>query len=169
MTGGVAEISVGAATEAEMKAKKALIEDAIHAARAASEEGVVLGGGVAFLRASSKIEELKLEGDEALGAKAVAAALKAPLRQIASNSGAEGSVIVNEVSEMGGNRGYNARTHEYVDLRETGILDPAKVARVALENSASMAGMLLTAECLVAPYDAGDEEEPKAVGENVVI
>jgi len=170
LAGGVAEISVGAATETELKAKKALIEDAVNAARAAAEEGVVLGGGVTFLRGAARVKEkaAELEGDEALGAKAVATAMAAPLRQIAENSGADGTVVVSEVAELEGDMGFDARTHEYVNLRERGILDPTKVARTALENAASMAGMLLTAECLVAPYEE-DEEGEKKPDENVVV
>ncbi|GAB4159903.1 MAG: chaperonin GroEL [Planctomycetota bacterium] len=168
LEGGVAEISVGAATEAEMKAKKALIEDAVSAARAAAEEGVVLGGGVALLRASEKLASLEAEGDEALGIKTVIKALTAPLSQIAYNAGADGSVVVSEVQSLGGDHGFNARTHEYVNLREAGIIDPTKVARTALENAASMAGMLLTAECLVAPFESDETKKPK-VGENIIV
>lgn len=168
LTGGVAEISVGAATEAELKAKKALIEDAVSAARAAAEEGIVLGGGVALLRASNALCSLSCEGDEAMGVKAVKSALSAPIRQIAFNSGADGSMVVDEVLELQGDMGFNARTHQYINLREAGILDPTKVARVALENAGSMAAMLLTVECLVAPYEV-DEDEPQKVENNIVV
>ena len=169
--GGVAEISVGAATEAEMKAKKHLIEDAINAARAAAEEGVVLGGGVALLHAANMLGTLDLTGDEALGVLTVKSALSAPLRQISSNSGMDGSVVASEITEKGGEYGYNARTREFVNLIEAGILDPTKVTRSAMENAASMAGMLLTAECLVVPYeeDEDDDGKKKPLGENIVI
>ncbi len=169
MEGGVAEISVGASTEAELKARKALIDDAVNATRAAAEEGIVLGGGVSLLRASDVLASLAAENDdELLGIKAVRKALSAPLSQIARNAGADGDVVVTEVLERGGDFGFNARTREYADLRATGVIDPTKVARTALENAASMAGMLLTAECLIAPFES-DDDKPRKVGENIII
>lgn len=149
LSGGVAVIQVGAATETELKEKKARIEDAMHATRAAVEEGVIAGGGTAFLRIIPAIEKLKLEGDEAVGAKIVAKALEAPTRRIAENAGAEGSVVVEKVKTLKGNEGFNAVNHEYIDLVKAGIIDPGKVTRTALENAASISSMLLTTEAVV--------------------
>ena len=160
LAGGVAVINVGAATEIEMKEKKARVEDALHATRAAVEEGIVPGGGVALLRCQSVIDELKLKGDEAIGATIVRRALEEPLRQIASNAGEEGATIVNSVREKKGSVGYNAATGEYEDLMKAGVIDPTKVTRSALQNAASIAGLLLTTEVLIA-----DLPEPeKAAG-----
>ena len=143
-------IKVGAATETEMKEKKARVEDALNATRAAVEEGIVPGGGVALLRASSAIEGLKLEGDEKVGAMIVRRALEEPIRQIVENAGVEGSVIVEKVKgETVANRGYDADSMEYVDMLQAGIIDPAKVERVALQNAASIASLLLTTEALI--------------------
>ncbi|MCI7644063.1 MAG: chaperonin GroEL [Lentisphaeria bacterium] len=158
LAGGVAVIHVGAATEVEMKEKKARVEDALHATRAAVEEGIVPGGGVALLRASVAMESLKLSGDEAIGAKIVERAIEEPLRQLAANGGYEGSVIVEKVKSHKGNFGFNVATGEYVDMLENGIIDPTKVTRSALQNAASISGLLLTTECLIT--DIKEEKEP---------
>jgi len=150
LAGGVAVIKVGAATETAMKEKKARVEDALNATRAAVEEGIVPGGGVALLRASKAIDRVKAEGDEKVGAMIVKRALEEPIRQIVENAGAEGSVIVEKVkSETAPNRGYDAETMEYVDMVQAGIIDPTKVERVALQNAASIASLLLTTEALI--------------------
>ena len=149
LAGGVAVINVGAATETEMKEKKARVEDALHATRAAVEEGIVPGGGVALLRCRHAIESLKLDGDEQVGAQIVFRALEEPLRQIAENAGLEGSVVAQKVLTEKGNFGFDAETGEYGDLIAAGIIDPKKVTRTALENAASIAGLLLTTEALV--------------------
>jgi chaperonin GroEL len=150
LAGGVAVIKVGAATETAMKEKKARVEDALNATRAAVEEGIVPGGGVALLRASKAIDRVKAEGDEKVGAMIVKRALEEPIRQIVENAGLEGSVIVEKVkSETAPNRGYDAESMEYVDMMQAGIIDPAKVERVALQNAASIASLLLTTEALV--------------------
>jgi chaperonin GroEL len=150
LAGGVAVIKVGAATETAMKEKKARVEDALNATRAAVEEGIVPGGGVALLRASTKIDSLKLEGDEKVGAMIVRRALEEPIRQIVENAGLEGSVIVEKVkAEKVANRGFDAESLEYVDMIEAGIIDPTKVERVALQNAASVASLLLTTEALI--------------------
>jgi chaperonin GroEL len=150
LAGGVAVINVGAATETEMKEKKARVEDALHATRAAVEEGVVAGGGVVFLRAQKSLDKLELEGDEAVGANIIRRALEEPLRQISANTGVEGAIVVRRVIEGKGAFGFNARTEEYEDLIKAGVVDPAKVARTALENGASIASLLLTTEALIA-------------------
>jgi chaperonin GroEL len=149
LAGGVAVIEVGAATEVEMKEKKARVEDALHATRAAVEEGIVPGGGVAFLRAGDAAKNLKLEGDEAIGASIVIKALEEPIRQITQNAGLEGSIVVNKVQSEKGAFGYNARTDKYEDLVKAGVIDPTKVARTALENAASIASLLLTTEAVI--------------------
>ena len=150
LAGGVAVIKVGAATETAMKEKKARVEDALNATRAAVEEGIVPGGGVALLRASTKIDNLKLEGDEKVGAMIVRRALEEPIRQIVENAGLEGSVIVEKVkAEKIVTRGFDAESLEYVDMIEAGIIDPTKVERVALQNAASVASLLLTTEALI--------------------
>lgn len=149
LSGGIAVIKVGAATETEMKEKKDRIEDALNATRAAVEEGIIAGGGVAFLRAQSVVEALKLEGDERLGVQIVRRALEEPLRIIASNAGFEASVIVNAVRAEKGTVGFDAKTGQYVDMIEAGIVDPAKVARTALQNAASISGLLLTTEAII--------------------
>ena len=158
LAGGVAVINVGAATEVEMKEKKDRVDDALHATRAAVEEGIVPGGGVALVRASSVIADLKLAGDEAIGAAIVARAVEEPLRQLAANGGYEGSVVVERVKAGKGNEGFNVATGEYVDMIASGILDPAKVTRSALQNASSIAGLLLTTECLIT--DIKEEKEP---------
>ncbi len=151
LAGGVAVLYVGAATEVEMKEKKDRVEDALSATRAAVEEGIVPGGGVAYIRAAEAIRDLKgANDDETTGIHIVARAIEEPLRQIAANAGVEGSVIINKIREGKGDYGYNARTEEYVNMFEAGVIDPTKVSRVALENAASVAGMFLTTECAIA-------------------
>ena len=152
-------INVGAPTETEMKEKKARVEDALHATRAAVEEGIVAGGGVAFIRSQAAVESLKLEGDEAIGSAIIVRALEEPLRQIASNAGIEGAIAARKVSEGEGSFGFNALTEEYEDVVKAGVVDPAKVARTALENAASIASLMLTTEALVAEIP---EEKPPA-------
>jgi chaperonin GroEL len=166
LTGGIAVINVGGATEAEVNERKALVEDALHATRAAVEEGIIPGGGVAFIRTIPKIGEIrkKLKGDEKIGADIIAKAIEAPLRQIASNTGEDGSVVVEEVKEKGTNIGFNANTCEYVDMLEKGIIDPTKVARSALQNAASIAGLMLTTEVMVAELKEDEEEEGPVAG-----
>ncbi|MDP7448169.1 MAG: chaperonin GroEL, partial [Candidatus Latescibacteria bacterium] len=150
LAGGVAVINVGAFTESEMKEKKARVEDALHAARAAVEEGVVPGGGVTFIRAIKSLDSLTLEGDQATGVAIIRRALEEPLRQISANSGEEGAIVVQSVSAKTGAYGYNALTDTYEDMIKAGITDPAKVSRTAIENGASIASLLLTTEALVA-------------------
>src|SRR5262249_18189012 len=159
LVGGVAVIKVGAATETEMKEKKARVEDAMHATRAAVEEGIVPGGGVALLRAIPALEKLKLEGDEQIGVNIVKRALEEPLRTIASNAGFEGAVVLGKVKESKDtNFGFNAATDDYSDMISAGILDPAKVTRTALQNAASISALMLTTEALVSEIP----EETKA-------
>jgi chaperonin GroEL len=150
LAGGVAIVQVGAATETEMKEKKARVEDALHATRAAVEEGIVPGGGVAYLRCRSGIESLKLSPEEKVGANVIYRAVEEPLRRIVGNAGLEGSIVIMKVLEGKGAFGYNARTDKYEDLVSTGVIDPAKVSRSALQNAASVAGLLLTTEALIA-------------------
>ncbi|MES2595924.1 MAG: chaperonin GroEL [Verrucomicrobiota bacterium] len=150
LAGGVAVINVGAATETEMKEKKARVEDALHATRAAVEEGIVPGGGVALIRAQAAVGDLGLVGDEKTGAEIIARAIEAPLRQLAANAGVEGALIVAEVKKGTGNHGYNVASGKYEDLIKAGVVDPAKVTRSALQNAASISGLLLTTECLIA-------------------
>ena len=161
LAGGVAVINVGAATEVEMKEKKDRVDDALHATRAAVEEGIVPGGGVALVRAAKAIAGLTLAGDEATGAAIVARAVEEPLRQLAVNGGYEGSVVVQRVKEGSGNEGFNVATGEYVDMLKAGILDPAKVTRSALQNASSVASLLLTTECLIT--DVKEEKEAAAM------
>jgi chaperonin GroEL len=150
LAGGVAVINVGAATETEMKEKKARVEDALHATRAAVEEGIVPGGGVAFLRAQKALDNVKgLEGDEKVGVQIVRRAIEEPTRQLADNAGKEGALIVEEIKKRKGNEGYNVATDEYEDLVKAGVVDPTKVTRSALQNAASISGLLLTTEALV--------------------
>jgi chaperonin GroEL len=149
LTGGVAQINVGAATEAEMKEKKARIEDALHATRAAIEEGIVPGGGVALIRCIDAVKELKLQGDEKTGAEIMVKALKMPCYWIAYNAGTTGNLVVSKVMEGKGGFGYNANEDRYEDLLESGVIDPVKVVRIALQNAVSIAGLLLTTDCLV--------------------
>ena len=151
LAGGVAVLYVGAATEVEMKEKKDRVEDALSATRAAVEEGIIPGGGVSYIRAQEALENLKAENeDEQTGINIVAKAIEAPLRTISENAGVEGSVIIQKVKEGKGDFGYNARTDVYENLLAAGVIDPTKVARVALENAASVAGMFLTTECVIA-------------------
>jgi chaperonin GroEL len=150
LAGGVAVLYVGAATEVEMKEKKDRVDDALHATRAAVEEGIVAGGGVSFIRAIDAIEKMKGSNeDEATGIQIVKRSLEEPLRQIAENSGIEGSIVVQKVREGKGDFGYNARTDVYENLISAGVIDPTKVVRIALENAASIGGMILTTECVL--------------------
>jgi chaperonin GroEL len=170
LAGGVAVINVGAATESEMKEKKARVEDALHATRAAVEEGIVPGGGTALIRATSQIGDLGLSGDEATGASIAISAIEAPLRQLAANAGLEGALIVEKVKNASGNEGYNVATGEYVDLIESGVVDPTKVTRSALQNAASISGLMLTTEALITdipepePADAGHGHDHGGMG-----
>ena len=162
LTGGVAQINVGAASEAEMKEIKARIEDALHATRAAIEEGIVPGGGVALIRCADAIKNLKLEGDEKTGADILAKALTMPCFYIAQNAGATPNLVVNKIAEGKGGFGYNANTDKYEDLIEAGVIDPAKVTRIALQNAVSIAGLLLTTDCVISekPKDKDDMQMP---------
>ncbi len=162
LAGGVAVINVGAATETEMKEKKARVEDALHATRAAVEEGIVPGGGVALLRCLSAIEGVKLGGDEQIGVDIVKRAVEAPLRALTNNAGVEGSIIVQEVKRRKANEGYNVATGEFEDLVKAGVVDPKKVTRTALQNAASIAGLLLTTECLIT--ELPEKEKPAPAG-----
>jgi chaperonin GroEL len=159
LAGGVAEVTVGGSTETEVKERKARIEDALHATRAALEEGVLPGGGVALLRALGGLEKLSLKGDEATGVDIVRRALAAPLRQIAENAGAEGEVVVRKVAGGSGNFGFDAVALKYGDLLEAGVMDPTKVTRTALQNAASVACLLLTTNALVTTLTEEEEEE----------
>ena len=161
LIGGVAVINVGAATEIEMKEKKARVEDALNATRAAVEEGVVPGGGVAYIRCLDALGKLELKGEQQLGKNILLRALEEPIRQIANNAGREGSVIVEHVKGLKGAMGFNAATEQYEDLIVAGVIDPAKVTRTALQNAASVSGMLLTTECVIAEIP---EENPPAAG-----
>ena len=163
LAGGVAVIYVGAASEVEMKEKKDRFDDALHATRAALEEGIIPGGGVAFIRAISALDNLKGENeDEQTGIQIVRRALEEPLRQIVENAGMEGSVVVNKVKEMSGDNGFNARTEVYEDLHAAGVIDPTKVARVAIENAASIASMILTTECVLSEIKEETPAMPQA-------
>jgi chaperonin GroEL len=163
LAGGVAVINVGAATESEMKEKKMRVEDALHATRAAVEEGIVAGGGVALIRCIAAIEAVKgANEDETIGVSIVKRAVEAPLRSLAANAGEEGSVIVDKVKKAKGNEGYNVATGNYEDLVKAGVVDPKKVTRSALQNAASIAGLLLTTECLIT--DLPEKEKPAAGG-----
>ena len=162
LAGGVAVINVGAATETEMKEKKARVEDALHATRAAVEEGIVPGGGVALLRTRPAIEKLQLEGDQQIGVSIISKAVEAPLRALAANAGLEGAVIVQEVLESKGNTGFNVATEKYEDLVKAGVVDPKKVTRTALQNAGSIAGLLLTTECLIT--EIPEKEPPMPAG-----
>ena len=162
LSGGVAVIKVGAATEVELKEKKHRIEDAVSATRAAVEEGIVPGGGVTLIRAEAGLDKLDLEGDEATGARIVRNALSEPARRIAQNAGYEGSVIVQQLRSEGDGNGFNAATGEWVDMVKAGIIDPAKVTRSALQNAASIAAIVLTAESAVVEKP---EEEEAAAGD----
>jgi len=160
LAGGVAVINVGAATETEMKERKARVEDALHATRAAVEEGIVTGGGVALLRCAPLLEKMKLNEEQQVGVAIVKRALEEPLRQLANNAGAEGSVVVQEVKKHEGGFGYNVADNEYEDLLKSGIIDPTKVARTALQNAASIAGLLLTTEAIVTEIPEKEKPAP---------
>jgi chaperonin GroEL len=164
LVGGVAVIRVGAATELELKEKKARVEDAMQATRAAVEEGIVAGGGVALVRAAQALDTLTLEGDERIGRDIVRRAVEAPLRWIAENAGATGSVTVATVKDMRGDWGFNAATGAYEDLVQSGVIDPAKVARLALQNAASISALLLTTDTMVSEEEDTVEAAPPAVG-----
>ena len=159
LAGGVAVISVGAETEADMKQKKARVEDALHATRAAIEEGILPGGGVALLRAKEAVEAARkgAKGDEKIGVDIVAAALDAPIRQIANNGGIDGSVVADIVAGKPTNQGYNAYTAEYTDMYKAGVIDPVKVVRTALANAASISGLLLTTDAMVSNFEEEDK------------
>lgn len=164
LAGGVAVINVGAATETEMKEKKARVEDALHATRAATQEGIVPGGGVAFIRTIAALDKLKLEGDEKIGADIVKRAIEEPLRQIAQNAGLEGSVVVQRIKQEKTNIGYDVSQDAYVDMIEAGVIDPTKVTRSALQNAASIAALLLTTEALIVDKPEKDEKMPAMPG-----
>jgi len=165
LAGGVAVINVGAATETEMKEKKARVEDALHATRAAVEEGIVAGGGVALLRCLAAIGAVETANDdEAIGVGIVKRALESPVRALADNAGVEGSVVVEEVKKRKGNEGYDVATGKYTDLVKAGIVDPKKVTRTALQNAASIAGLLLTTECLITEIPEKEKKAPMPGG-----
>ncbi len=164
LAGGVAVINVGAATETEMKEKKARVEDALHATRAAVEEGIVAGGGVAFLRAITALDKIKIDADEMVGVDIIRKALEEPIRQISENAGAEASVVVNRVKNESGAFGYNAQTDTYEDLLKAGVIDPTKVTRSALENAASIASLLLTTEAVVVDMPEDNKAAPDMGG-----
>jgi len=164
LAGGVAVIHVGATTEPEMKEKKARVDDALHATRAAVEEGISAGGSVALLRTASAIEKIQLEGDEAVGAQIVRRAIEAPLRQLCQNAGEEGALVVKEVLKSKGAVGYNVATGKYEDLFKAGVVDPTKVTRSALQNAASVAGLLLTTECMIADKPEEKSAAPAGMG-----
>jgi chaperonin GroEL len=164
LAGGVAVINVGAVSEPEMKEKKARVEDALHATRAAVEEGILPGGGVALLRAANAVEKAAttLEGDEAIGASIVRRAIEAPLRKLCDNAGVEGSLVVQQVLKSKSTMGYNVATDTHEDLIKAGVVDPTKVTRTALQNAGSVAGLLLTTDCMIT--DIPEEEKPAAGG-----
>ena len=164
LSGGVAVINVGAATEVEMKEKKARVEDALHATRAAVEEGIIPGGGVALLRAVPALSKVKVDEDQQVGIDIVARALEAPVRQICENAGVESSIVVQNIKDKKGDHGYDARNGEYVKMFEAGIIDPTKVARVAVQNAASIAGMILTTEVAVTEIPEDDKMPPMPPG-----
>jgi chaperonin GroEL len=158
--GGVAVLKVGAVTETEMKEKKARVEDAMHATKATVEEGIVAGGGVALIRAAHVLKNLKLAGDQQIGVNIVARAIEEPMRWIATNAGHEGSIVVQKVREMKDDEGFNALTDTYENLVKAGVIDPVKVVRSALQNSASIASLLLTTEALVSEIPEDKKEMP---------
>ncbi len=162
LAGGVAVINVGAATETELKEKKARVEDALHATRAAVEEGIVAGGGVALIRAQKALDKLQLQGDEQIGVTIIRRAIEQPLRRLVQNAGEEGSVVVNEVKNRKGSEGYNVATGKYEDLVKAGVVDPTKVTRTALQNAASISGLLLTTEAVIT--EIPEKEKPAAGG-----
>ncbi|MBL9009380.1 MAG: chaperonin GroEL, partial [Myxococcales bacterium] len=158
LVGGVAVIKVGAATETEMKEKKARVEDALHATRAAVEEGIVPGGGVALLRAQAVLDGLQLPGEQSYGVAIIRRSVEEPMRWIAQNGGVEGSIVVNKVRDSKGAFGYNAATDKYEDLLDAGVIDPTKVVRTALQNAASVAGLMLTTEAMIAEKPKDEAE-----------
>jgi chaperonin GroEL len=160
LAGGVAVINVGAATETEMKERKARVEDALHATRAAVEEGIVPGGGVVLLRTIPALEKLKLDGDEAVGGMILRKALEEPIRLIAENAGVEGSIVVNKVKEGTETFGFNAESEKYEDLMKAGVIDPTQVTRIALENAASIASLLITTEALITEKPEEKKQPP---------
>jgi chaperonin GroEL len=164
LSGGVAKVNVGAATESEMKEKKARVEDALHATRAAVEEGILPGGGVALVRTSSKVKPSGLTHDQEVGYGIVVRACRAPLTAIATNAGKDGGVVCEKVAEMKGAEGYNAATDKYEDLIKTGVIDPVKVTRTALQNAASVATLLLTSDALIAEAPKKDKKSAAAPG-----
>ncbi len=166
LSGGVAVVKVGAATEVEMKEMKARIEDALHATRAAIDEGIVPGGGVALLRSIASLDDVKASGDEATGVQIVRRALQEPARKIAHNAGADGSVVVKKILENKGDFGFNALTCEFEDLVKAKVIDPAKVVRIAVENACSIAGLILTTECVIADKPKEKKEEDKKKSSN---
>jgi len=157
LSGGVAVLEVGAITEAEMKEKKARVEDALHATRAASDEGIVPGGGVALIRTLHKLDEIDVDGDKEVGVDIIRRAIEEPLRQIVANAGHEASIVVNKIKEAKDDYGFDAYKEEYCNLMEKGIIDPTKVTRIAIENAASVAGLLLTTETLVTEIEDDDD------------
>jgi chaperonin GroEL len=164
LVGGVAVIKVGAATETELKEKKARVEDAMHATKAAVEEGIVPGGGVALLRASKALAALKLDGEQQIGVQIIARAVEEPIRWIASNAGQEGAVVVAKVKGLGPEEGFNALNDKYENLVTAGVIDPTKVVRTALQNAASIASLMLTTEALVSQIPEPAGEAPAAGG-----
>ena len=160
LAGGVAVVKVGAATEVEMKEKKARVEDALHATRAAVEEGIVPGGGVALIRASAGLGNLRVSEDEKVGVRIVQKALEEPLRWIASNAGADGAVVLDKIKNRKGAFGFNAAAEEYEDLVKAGIVDPTKVVRIALQNAASVAGLMITTEAMIADKPEKKKDAP---------
>ncbi len=164
LAGGVARINVGAATETEMKEKKARVEDALHATRAAVEEGIVPGGGVALVRCEPAFDKMTLEGDEKTGANIVFRCLTEPLRQLAVNAGLEGAIVVEKVRSIGGSQGLDIQNNEYVDMFEAGIVDPTMVTRTALQNAASIAGLLITTECVITEIPEPEKTPPAGAG-----
>ncbi len=164
LVGGVAIVKVGAATETEMKEKKARVEDAMHATKAAVEEGIVAGGGVALLRASAVLQTLKVEADEQIGVTIVTRAIEEPMRWIATNAGHEGSIVIQRVKEMQGDEGFNAQTEQYENLVQGGVIDPTKVVRSALQNAASVAGLLLTTEAVISQIPEGNRHASMSEG-----
>ncbi|HRC56860.1 MAG TPA: TCP-1/cpn60 chaperonin family protein, partial [Kofleriaceae bacterium] len=164
LVGGVAVIRVGAATEVEMKEKKARVEDAMHATRAAVEEGIVPGGGVALIRCISALDKLSFDDDRRYGVNIIRRALEEPLRQISGNAGVDGSIVVAKVKESTGSFGFNAAKLEYEDLVKAGVIDPSKVVRIAIQNAASVSGLMLTTETLIA--EKPKKEDKSAGGHN---
>jgi len=164
LAGGVAVINVGAATETEMKEKKARVEDALHATRAAVEEGVVAGGGVALLRCQPSLDKLNAKGDEAIGIQIISRVLEAPIRQLVANAGVDASIVVAEIKKNKGSYGYNVATREYTDLIKDGVIDPTKVARTAIQNASSIAALLLTTECMVTEIPEKEKPAPMPHG-----